>query len=756
MKNILKLFASDIKRLFQNFFALVIIIGLCIIPSLYAWFNIYSNWDPYSNTSNIQIAVATEDTGYTLDSGITENMGDEVIDELKDNESIGWVFTDKEDAIHGVEDGTYYAAVVISENFTESMVNVFTDDDQEPTIFYYENEKKNAVATKITDSAVSTLKESINEEFIEVMTTLLMSETNSITEDVQDKDEITALKNKVEELQTNLSNYSTTIDTVIAGNDALQDAIEQADANLDSARADIASGQQDIDTAEASLDTLEQSSSSIEEVDDNIEANLEAVDSNITELESDLDAINNAGTVEDAEQYVLNAAEDAVQLASLLTNIQTEINTLLNEAGLSEDMINNLTSLNNTITQLEQSNSQILSALGSTGVDLTSVIELIQQIETSTVDTSALESQLSGTIETISSNDLQIQTPATLDGIQKAISNTSDMAANMQVLYDNYLEPETNQLETQLNEVLDGISDLLDSLNDGTSDLGTLYTGVDSTIDSTNSSLEDMKDAIATASTRLGKIADKIDEIENNTFLNTVLDFLQGDPDTYAEFFASPVDVTTQEIYPIANYGSAMTPFYTALALWVGGLLLTALIKVKADPKKIPGITEKQLFFGRYVLFFVLGQVQAAIVVLGDVYLLHCQILNVGLFWLTAAEASFVFTLLIYTLTLSFGDVGKALAVVMVVIQIAGSGGTFPIELLPSFYKQIYVFFPFPYAINAMRETIGGAYQNTYLINMLELLLFAVGALLLGLVVRKPFIGLNHFMEKRMEDTKLM
>ena len=199
-----------------------------------------------------------------------------------------------------------------------------------------------------------------------------------------------------------------------------------------------------------------------------------------------------------------------------------------------------------------------------------------------------------------------------------------------------------------------------------------------------------------------------------------------------------------------------MTPFYTVLALWVGALLLTALVKVKAEPKNLQGVKLHQLYFGRYLLFFVLGQIQALVVVLGDIYLLHCQILDKGLFWFTASLTSFVFTLLVYSLTLSFGDIGKAVAVVIMVIQIAGSGGTFPIELLPSVYRNIYIFFPFPYAINAMRETIGGMYGNMYVKSLLQLMIFAVAALVLGLVIRKPFIKWNHFVEKRMEDTKMM
>ena len=163
-----------------------------------------------------------------------------------------------------------------------------------------------------------------------------------------------------------------------------------------------------------------------------------------------------------------------------------------------------------------------------------------------------------------------------------------------------------------------------------------------------------------------------------------------------------------------------------------------------------------ELYLGRFLLFFVMGQIQALIIVLGNIYLLHCQVKNPVLFWFAASLTSFTFTLLIYALTLSFGDIGKALVVVMVVIQIAGSGGTYPIEILPEFYRRVYIFFPFPYAINAMRETIGGMYGGAYEKNLAELLIFAAAALLIGLLIRVPFMGINHFVEKRMKDTKMM
>ena len=172
------------------------------------------------------------------------------------------------------------------------------------------------------------------------------------------------------------------------------------------------------------------------------------------------------------------------------------------------------------------------------------------------------------------------------------------------------------------------------------------------------------------------------------------MEFMKGDPEGYGEFFSQPVLVTTEEVYPIPNYGSAMTPFYTILAIWVGGTILVALIKVKAEPKNLKNVKSYQLFW-KISAVFVMGQLQALIIVLGDIYILHCQILYPGWFWLVASLASVTFTLLIYSLALSFGDVGKALAVVIMVIQIAGSGGTFPIELYRQF-TGISTYFPVP------------------------------------------------------------
>ena len=184
MKNIFKIFGKDIMGLVKNILAMVIAVGLCFLPALYAWFNIYANWDPYGNTGNIAIAVVNLDKGWTKNDSETVNMGDGVVESLKQKDTIGWKFVKSEEkAVEGVKSGRYYSALVIDEQFTYSMYNGVADNIENPRITYYLNDKKNAVATKITDSAASAVKSSINKQFIKVLAEQVFKETNVISDD---------------------------------------------------------------------------------------------------------------------------------------------------------------------------------------------------------------------------------------------------------------------------------------------------------------------------------------------------------------------------------------------------------------------------------------------------------------------------------------------------------------------------------------------------------------------------------------------
>lgn len=723
MKNILAIFKADVRGLVKNVLALIIIIGLCILPSLYAWFNIYSNWDPYANTGNIKIAAYSEDEGYTGEDGTVQNMGGKILDNLKENTAIGWTMVNSgEEAIEGVKSGDYYAAVVIEKDFSYKMFNMFAEGFANPGITYYENEKKNAVATKITDTAVSTLQQSIDAQFVDVVIRTVFEQTNNVSGEIETNNKIKEFTDKLTAVNNNLITYETTIESLISANKELTTSVGKAQDEIDSLKGQVDTGIDDVTGVQNGISTTRTSLSDFNA----------KVKESMAQIESSLDKV-----VSELENTTVT--DDARKMADDMIQTMKDVNTLKKEALKLEAAIKGIKLPSDYDKETQDALNAIGSVIGNAD-DIREVINGLGITDAADKVTSRIEAELA----------------KKTDSVEDAVRTCKDYASNMRNMFTNSLMPQIDGILANTEQILATVNTLLESINTTLENTGTIFDGMVSTIGSTNQSLEQMQVIIQGVSEKLKSVTELFNGTTEDERVQALRKLMSGDPDTYGEFFSEPVKIDTVEVYPIANYGSAMTPFYTVLALWVGALLLTALVKVKAEPKNLQGVKLHQLYFGRYLLFFVLGQIQALVVVLGDIYLLHCQILDKGLFWFTASLTSFVFTLLVYSLTLSFGDIGKAVAVVIMVIQIAGSGGTFPIELLPSVYRNIYIFFPFPYAINAMRETIGGMYGNMYVKSLLQLMIFAVAALVLGLVIRKPFIKWNHFVEKRMEDTKMM
>ncbi len=723
MKNILAIFKADVRGLVKNVLALIIIIGLCILPSLYAWFNIYSNWDPYANTGNIKIAAYSEDEGYTGEDGTVQNMGGKILDNLKENTAIGWTMVNSgEEAIEGVKSGDYYAAVVIEKDFSYKMFNMFAEGFANPGITYYENEKKNAVATKITDTAVSTLQQSIDAQFVDVVIRTVFEQTNNVSGEIETNNKIKEFTDKLTAVNNNLITYETTIESLISANKELTTSVGKAQDEIDSLKGQVDTGIDDVTGVKNGISTTRTSLSDFNA----------KVKESVAQIESSLDKV-----VSELENTTVT--DDVRKMADDMIQTMKDVNTLKKEALKLEAAIKGIKLPSDYDKETQDALNAIGSVIGNAD-DIREVINGLGITDAADKVTSRIEAELA----------------KKTDSVEDAVRTCKDYASNMRNMFTNSLMPQIDGILANTEQILATVNTLLESINTTLENTGTIFGGMVSTIGSTNQSLEQMQVIIQGVSEKLKSVTELFNGTTEDERVQALRKLMSGDPDTYGEFFSEPVKIDTVEVYPIANYGSAMTPFYTVLALWVGALLLTALVKVKAEPKNLQGVKLHQLYFGRYLLFFVLGQIQALVVVLGDIYLLHCQILDKGLFWFTASLTSFVFTLLVYSLTLSFGDIGKAVAVVIMVIQIAGSGGTFPIELLPSVYRNIYIFFPFPYAINAMRETIGGMYGNMYVKSLLQLMIFAVAALVLGLVIRKPFIKWNHFVEKRMEDTKMM
>lgn len=712
MKTIKKIFFTDVKNLAKNLFALIIAIGVCFLPALYAWFNIYSNWDPYGNTGNLQLAAVNLDQGYTDENGEFKNTGEDIMDELAGNDKVDWQFVDSADeAIEGVESGKYYAALVVQNNFTYNMYNMFVNTTEEPTLIFYQNQKKNPVANKISDTIVTTVQSNINEEFVKVMTKTIFEDVNDMYDDIEEEGGVDAFIDKLDNLNNNLIDYQKTIDNVIKGNAVLSSNIANATNDVEDLEGRTKNSAGDLSEAGGSL---QQSQNTLNAYKDQMNLTIDTMLTMLNTMENQLKQAQLSGDIDQMANVCEQTLKDTNQLNKDITAISQSI----------ADKNNN----QNVVDTLQQ---------------LSDSVEALQKIlEKANID---------GKYDNVS-QQIKDAEAAMISDIDKAIANITSTRNTI----NNQLVPQLNTCVDNLEDVIGNASTIMNNMSGVLNSMGNVFGSLQTTLSTSDKSLEKTKEALSKISDKLTKAIDKARSVQEDERVEALVNTLTGDPDMYGEFFSEPVEIESVAVYPIENYGSAVAPFYTVLSVWVGVIIMAAIIKVKVTKSKYPGATPTQLFFGRSLFFIAMGQVQTLITVLGDLFILKIQCVHPFLFWVVGALTSLTFTLLIYALVYSFGDVGKAIAVVVLVLQIAGSSGTYPIELLPEFFQKVYIFFPFPYAINAMRECICGLYEADIVIYLLKLLTFLVVGLVVGLWIRIPFEGLNHYMEERMEDTEMM
>ncbi|MBR4091806.1 MAG: YhgE/Pip domain-containing protein [Mogibacterium sp.] len=690
MRTILSIFRSDIGSLSRRFFALAIIVAISVLPALYAWVNIYANGNPYANTGSIEIAVASRDPGLDLNDGTHINMADEVCEDLKTNDKIGWRFPDTADeAVAGVKSGRYYAAVIFEDNFTYNMYH-FEQAllDEKAPLTYYENQKRNAIAPKITETAAANVQKSIKTKYLETVFGFIFDETNDVADKLAEDDTAENVIARLKDLRDTLRSYDASISSFTAKSGQIHSGIKNAEGKLKDA-ADTTD--KSASAASADLTKAKQTLEVLKKILENREARIEKERAELEKITKQLhvDGITEA----EREALIKQATERANILKADLEGLLAMFPESKGSAAVSairavlQAMISDIDTLNNAYS------------------DPTAVPTIMEELK------KLSQKQFSDSVASLIS---------TLD---RTIS---------------VMEP----LMQSMSSMLNGVSPVLDS--------------ADVTVSELEASLLQMQKVFRASADKIDGIIDKVEAVDAEDRLAVLIDLLGGDPGAYAEFFSSLVDVDVEEVYSVASYGAAMAPFYSVLAIWVGGVILVSILKTHIDRKKFPEATEAQAFFGRFLLFFLVGQMQAAVIVAGDIFLLNCQPVHPWLMWISAAVTSFVFELLIYALTISFGDIGKAIVVVIMVLQIAGSSGSYPIEILPPVFGKIYKFFPFPHAINAMREALCGTYRHDFVIYLAYLLIFAVVALAIGLLIRKPFLGMNNFVSEKIEETEVL
>lgn len=883
MKNIWGIFCRDIEKLTESVVPVIVIIGLCLVPCLYAWFNIMSNADPYgpASTSNIKVVVATEDKGSEL-MGLELNIGEMVIDGIKGNDQMGWCFVDtREEAMDGLYAGDYYAALIVPKDFTKNFLSILDGDLVHPEVEYYENEKKNAIAPKITNKAKTAVQEQINSTIVSKVADSLKTissifnalglDSDDIADGLTEKmdsaceklDTMRKLMRSVKVLAADTQNLlevgaitlddagqvmidggavshqagitaGTIYDSSVTSEQNILNALNDIDQNLadtinlfgawagDPQFADNVAGY--LDSASDALYYAESLGADLSSVyfgtvQDNI-SSMRSLLNNTTDDAFSQEYLNYSGpTVTALNTYSADANTAANAIANALNYANAVYNDLASGIDPSADFnaLGNELSMANTYTDMSYElslydtavieynagiPSSAMSYINDLSLMLDSKYSLISEaagyIDSAYNDVAAAQQLVydyqdkrafyQQTLDMIDENidalvSLKAVAPATsqaqidniiasLETLRKNVADSGDPAnADSFISQANEIRQQLREAALSLNSNVNGmIQDAAQQTQETMSSMEELMiAGADGAV-SLADTMQRFAGAMASSQLTIDEaielsdqvydyvksVADDVRRMVNSEAFHQMMDVLENNPDGLADYLVSPVDMRTVIVYEIADYGSAMSPYYIMLALFVGSLLSVAMIKPLVPYPEFANVPQIQKYFGRLLLFLFIGMFQALVTSLGCLFYVKIQCLNPFLFVLGCMIISLNFMMMNYSFSYALDNVGLAASVIIMVIQVAGSGGSYPIHVLPQIFQDLYAFMPFHYGMDLVRECVGGFYQGTYLKCVLILLLMCVIFFIIGITLYYPAKKLNEIIANSKEASGVM
>lgn len=878
MKQILSIVKQDFRNLKRVPLVALLLIGLAFLPSLYAWFNIAATWDPYSETGQIKVAVVNEDEGAELD-GKEINIGDELVDNLKDNDKMGWTFVDRKTAEKGVRDGDFYASVYIDDTFSKQLTDVLNGNPNAPEVRYEVNEKLNAIAPKMTSAGASAIVEEISQNFLAEASEALFAGFNDIGIKLEEElptirkvennifelekrfPEINELGEKIVDLNEEWPELKGTINKVIElekhfpelnegaqqiltleeklpqvnsiGEKVLElegmiPEIEKAAEGLTDASAKfsdiagqlntaldgvhkaqgiIANVQQAVPTANKiatdATEYVNQLNKFLSENEGAINPILDVIVQNAVMIQNGADSIDTIlkqlenDQMNESVKKSITALQNQIETNIQLLNDAISMFSKLNDNGQFTPIINQLTAVKNSLENLNSS----LSNIGAGNISADKMNSIRQQAQQASRQAGELINYLNGGgRESINQAMANLREAAQkagtdLEHLQAELPNIEEVLANAESIAnigEGQLEKIIQDLpaiEAKVNELVETIqtelpvairavhevSDFIRSDLPGVeekiheaakfirndlpgieSEFSRIAGLVEENLPEVEKGLAEVSNFIKTSLPGLedtvGKTAEGIRQFEQNNDLNELIALFKNDIKEESEFFSEPVKLVEENLYHIPNYGSANTPFYTALCLWVGALLLANLLKTDVHPKDMrEEYKTHHIYLGRLVLFLIIAFLQGLIVSLGDLFILGTYAANPVWFVVFTIAIALIFMTIVYTIVSVFGNIGKAIAIILMVLQLSGAGGTFPIQVAPPFFQAINPFLPFTHAINILREAVGGIVPSVVWLSFFYLFLFFLAALILGLVLKKP---LTPWLSKTAEKSR--
>ena len=670
MKNIIEIFRNDIKEVFRKTNTWIIIVGLIFLPSMYAWPNILSSWDPYGHTNNIKVAVTSEDEGATVD-GKELNLGNSLVEGLKSNKNLDWQFvSNKQQAEDGVRIGDYYASIVVPKNFSQDMTSVSRTEPKRATIEYTVNEKINAISPKITNSGASAIANNISKNFVETANGIIFERLHEAGIKFEENlPSIEKAKEEIFKLNDNFSTYESTLSELIGKVEYGYNILNNVQNTLPEIDRLATNSIMIADKAGITINNIQGFNERLLPIINNHLNVVEEVskEANIIakELQKKPDKTEEIKARQKALDSRLQASTERLQLVK---NIFEYFNRLSNER-LFNNQLERVTTLLNDITTIKEVNNNIYNKMDHYD-------EIADTVKEEFVNKSARINEVSSNMNSKLNVEVAPLISQVLSKAEVNIDKVSGIIAGAQ--------GELPAVERKLSETEVKISNAYGKLLS-------------------------LQAQMPSAKSKIQKLTDEIKKADSGINKNQLFNLLKVDYKQQAEFFANPVKLQENKLYHIENYGSAMTPFYTVLSIWVGSLLMSSLLttKVEDEEKKYKPY---QKYFGRGLLFVIISLFQTLIITLGDMYVLGTQATSPYRFVLYALLISLLFSSIIYTIVCILGNVGKAVCIVLLVLQLGSSGGTFPIQMTSEFFQALYPKVPFTYSIGLLREAVGGVY----------------------------------------------
>lgn len=765
---ILKVLKRDLKNVRKNKVALGIIIGLCIIPSLYTWITLKANWNPYVDTGNVPVAVVNEDNGTIINNKIV-NFGKQTVDQLKNNDSMKWVFVGPEVAEQGLKDGTYYSEIIIPSDFSQDLQTIFSGNPIKPNLIYRVNDKTNAIAAKISDLAVNQLQVQIKQNFFESLDKILLNYANSLGSNIKDNQSlIVNLKNIVATANNNVNSISGNINSS-------EQSVQQLTKYLETIKNDIPNISKQIDGLQgvitSSKSLLQATQNNVNNIQNNINSSVQElgnVNNSLNNFIQDLE--NTIKTQENINSSAINGAQNGENAAK--NNVDNAGNAIVNDG---KKIASDANSMKLSKEQIEADKKKLQDIIGA-NKNLNNVIDTVANLlnTLNNIDNTPQLNNLINIINnlkqngsnqlnelqdlnnylssqnSISANDLNSK----LAGIKTISSNLTNDINQLNSSYANAINSFVTSMNTNLNEGLNSADNILESSKAILPALQSIANMGITTSNLTVQQAQELQQKLNSLNGTLNNLKASTDKL-NNEALNNLTNLLDKNPNEFSKLFSSPIGMKIEELYGMSVFGVGLAPFYTVLSIWVGALLCTTMISTIDRKKKNQTRSDAiSVHFARLILFIGINFIQGTIVSLGDVFILGIKPANFWLFmgftWLTGI----VFTVLIFTLVSLMGNFGKAAALVIMVIQVAGSSAIYPIQVNPEFFQKLEPLWPVTYAVDGFRQAIGSPDWTEVAKDVKFLLLFLVIFLVLGLG-RMFSYPIAQWVEKQFGESKL-